>query len=42
MQGIQQQPMFSYIFTKMMPTKFGSLNVGVALGCLIARIRHYI
>ena len=31
-QDIQQQKMFSYIFTKMMPTKFGSLKLGVAFG----------
>ena len=39
-QDIQQQQIFSYIFTLMMPTKFGSLELGVALGCLIARIRQ--
>ena len=30
MQDIQQQQMFSYIFTLMMPTKFGSLKLGIA------------
>ena len=33
MQDIQQQQKFSYIFTQMMPTKFGSLKLSVALGC---------
>ena len=44
MQDIQQQQMFSNIFTSMMPTKFGSLKLGVAFGLFfkIARIRHYI
>ena len=32
MQDIQQQQMFSYIFTQMMPTKFGSLKLGIAFG----------
>ena len=32
MQDIQQQQMFSYIFTEMMPTKFGSLKLGIAFG----------
>ena len=29
MQDTQQQQMFSYIFTWMMPTEFGSLKLGV-------------
>ena len=32
MQDIEQQQMFSYIFTEMMPTKFGSLKLGIAYG----------
>ena len=32
MQDIQQQQMFSNIFTQMMPTKFGSLKLGIAFG----------
>ena len=32
MQDIQQKQMFSYIFTQMMPTKFGTLKLGVAFG----------
>ena len=32
MQDIQQQQMFSYTFTLMMPTKFGSLKLGVDFG----------
>ena len=32
MQDIQQQQMFSYILTEMMPTKFGSLKLGIAFG----------
>ena len=35
MQDIQQQHMFSYIFTLLMPTKFGSLKLGVALGLFL-------
>ena len=35
MQDIQQQQMFSYIFTKMMPTKFGSKKFGVAFGLFL-------
>ena len=32
MQDIQQQQKFSYIYTQMMPTKFGSLKLGIAFG----------
>ena len=35
MQDIQQQQMFSCLFTKMMPTKFGSLKFGVAFGLFL-------
>ena len=35
MQDIQQQQMFSYIFTQMMPTKFGSIKLGVAFGLFL-------
>ena len=34
MQDNQQQQMFSYIFTEMMPNKFGSLKLGIAIGLL--------
>ena len=32
MQDAQQQQMFSYIFTKIIPTEFGFLKLGVAFG----------